>query len=429
MSEADAVQIGVAGLGGYARTIANLIIDKGPTVEPGVVLAAACDPDLAAHGKRADALRQHGVTLYDSYEQMLAHPGLEAVWLPVPIDLHVPFAEQALAAGLAVMLEKPVAGTLGEVDRLIAARDAADRPVLVGFQDIYDDTTLPLKRRLLSGELGRVQSATVHGCWPRDTAYFGRAAWAGALRRGDTWVLDSPLNNAMAHFVNIALFLLGRDEARSATPIRLAAELYRAADIENYDTACVRVTLEPPYVFSPAPGNTPGKTPGPVELLILLTHATSVEHHPVIHIHTDRGQVRRTLSDLEITLDGQTQTTPRNDQMHRCMLHAFAQCVRGQTPENSALATLEVARVHTLMVNAVSEAAPIRPVPADAIQPVPTGAGVVQSIPGLEAAFTHCAAHQQMLHESGWLPFTSPPADFDLTGYARFAGPAGIESA
>ena len=129
MSNADAVKIAVAGLGGYAKTIAKLILEHGAECELPAKFEAACDPDLAGHAEQAELLRARGVTLYDSYEDMLKHPGLEAVWLPVPIDLHVPFAEQALAAGLAVMLEKPVAGTVDEIDHLIAARAAAGRPL------------------------------------------------------------------------------------------------------------------------------------------------------------------------------------------------------------------------------------------------------------------------------------------------------------
>lgn len=414
MSNADAVKVGVAGLGGYARTIATLILENGETTQPQAEFAAVCDPDLAAHAEQADLLREQGVTLYDSYEAMLKHPGLDAVWLPVPIDLHVPFAEQALAAGLGVMLEKPVAGTVDEIDRLISARDAAGRPLLVGFQDVYDSVTLPLKRQLLSGELGKVQSATVHGCWPRDTGYFGRAAWAGAMKRGDTWVLDSPANNAMAHFINIVLFLLGNDEASSATSTRIAAELYRAADIPNYDTASIRVGLD---------------RPDPIDFLILLTHATSTTRHPIIEIKTERGGIRWTVDETAVTLDGQTLTTPRNGQMRRRMLEAFVGTIRGDTLADRSVATLEVARCHTLIINAASQAAAITPIPASAIKPFEVETGTIQTVPGLEAIFDQCAADGQMLHESGRLPFTVPAGTLDLSDYVHFAGPAGLNPA
>ncbi|MEM6855157.1 MAG: Gfo/Idh/MocA family oxidoreductase [Planctomycetota bacterium] len=409
MSNADAVKIAVAGLGGYAKTIAKLILEHGSECELPAKFEAACDPDLAAHAEQAELLRSRGVTLYDSYEDMLRHPGLEAVWLPVPIDLHVPFTEQALAAGLAVMLEKPVAGTVDEIDQLIAARDAAGRPLLIGFQDVYDSATLPLKRRLLAGELGKVQNATVHGCWPRHSGYFSRATWAGAIKRGDTWVLDSPANNAMAHFINIVLFLLGNDEPSSAHPTHLAAELYRAAEIKNYDTASIRVDLH---------------RPDPADFLILLTHATSTTRHPIIDIKTERGGIRWTVSDISVSLDGQTTTTPRDDDKRPLMLESFALAVRDQPLRDRVVASLEVARCHTLIINAASQAAPITPIPAKMIKPFDVEDGVIQTVPKLEDIFERCAADRQMLHESGRLPFTVPAQTLDLTGYTHFAGPA-----
>ncbi|MEM9420206.1 MAG: Gfo/Idh/MocA family oxidoreductase [Planctomycetota bacterium] len=405
----EAIQIGVAGLGGYAQTIAQLLLDHGPTTQPTATFAAVCEPDLATHAKQADRLRGRGVTVYESYERMLEHPGLEAVWLPVPIDLHLPFAQQALAKGLHVMLEKPVAGTIDEIDQLIAARDAAGKQLLVGFQDVYDSVTLPLKRRLLSGELGKVLSATVHGCWPRDTYYFNRATWAGAMKRGDTWVLDSPANNAMAHFINIVLFLLGNDETSSARPTRLAAELYRAADIDNFDTASMRVTLD---------------RPDPIDFLIHLTHACSTTRHPVIRIKTERGEVVWTIDETSVTLDGQTVTTPRDRQMHRNMLEAFAKAIRGQPLAKRCVASLESARCHTTIINAASQATPIIPVPASSIQHVPTETGTIHAIPEIESVFEQCAAQGQMLHESELLSFSVPARAMDLSNYTHFAGPA-----
>lgn len=408
MSDHAAVKLGVAGLGGYARSIIDLILNEGPTTDPIAELAAVCDPDLTRHGELVETLKNRGVGVYETYEQMLGHAGLEAVWLPVPIDLHVPFAKSALAAGLAVMIEKPVAGTIDELDELIAARDAAGRPVLVGFQDVYDAGTLPLKRRLLSGELGQVQRATVHGCWPRDTTYFGRATWAGAIKRGETWVLDSPVNNAMAHYVNIVLFLLGQNEPQSATPTHLTAELYRAAKIENYDTASIRVGLD--------------RGAGGVDFLIHLTHACEQQVGPIIDIHTDRGNARWTPTELSVTIDGQTQTQTRDGRMRPRMLECFAKVVRGRDHPQHSAATLEVARAHALIVNGASQAAPVVPISDDDVDPLTRDSATIFRIPDIEAVFAQCADDDQMLHESGRLPFTQPPGTLDLKSYNHFAG-------
>lgn len=409
MSQDSAVKLGVAGLGGYARQIIDLVGQCGAQCDPAVQLTAVCDPNLIAHPEVIDSLKAMGVAIYDDYQKMLGHAGLEAVWLPVPIDLHIPFAEAALAQGLAVMIEKPVAGTIDELDRLIAARDAAGRPVLVGFQDVYDAVTLPLKQRLVSGGLGKLRRASVWGCWPRDTQYFGRASWAGAIKRGDTWVLDSPVNNAMAHFVNIVLFLLGPEPTRSAVPTAIEAELYRAAKIENYDTAAIRVSLQDQADF-----------------LVLLTHACRQQIGPTIDLETDRGHVRWTPSQLTITLDGQTNVQTRDGQMRWGMLDCYAKVIRGLPHPKRHAATLEVARSHALIVNGVSQATAVRPVPDDQIVPVERDAGKIYSIPGIEELFEHCAAEGKLLHESGQLPFTAPPGRLDLQGYTHFAGvPAG----
>jgi hypothetical protein len=76
-------------------------------------------------------------------------------------------------------------------------------------------------------------------------AYYERNTWAGRLRDGETgaWVLDSPANNAMAHFLHNAFFLLGPEMHLSAMPVSVTAELARAYPIESADTtACRAVT-------------------------------------------------------------------------------------------------------------------------------------------------------------------------------------------
>lgn len=55
-----------------------------------------------------------------------------------------------------------------------------------------------LKARLLAGEFGRLKQSAMLGSWPRSSAYYGRAEWAGRLMLGGERVLDSPIGNAMA---------------------------------------------------------------------------------------------------------------------------------------------------------------------------------------------------------------------------------------
>ena len=278
MSQIKPVVSGLTGLGGYAANICRLLLhERGQAsgdADATAHLAAVCSSNPARHPERVAELQQHGVKICQSYEQMLEMPEIEAVWLPLPIDLHVPYTRKALDAGKAVMLEKPIAGSVQDVDHLIKLRDSRGRPLLIGYQDIYDPATVQVKRRLLDGAIGRVRSACLRAVWPRDSRYYGRADWAGRMKKGETWILDSPANNALAHFINIALFFLGRQMLESAEPVAVEAELYRANDIENYDTIAMRLKL--------ADG---------VPFVVLLTHAGEENHHPLIRIDGDGGSM------------------------------------------------------------------------------------------------------------------------------------------
>ena len=62
------------------------------------------------------------------------------------------------------------------------------------------------------------------------------------MQRDGRWVMDSPAANALSHFLQLPLYLLGPSMNQAATPVKVEAELYRANSIENYDTCSIRAT-------------------------------------------------------------------------------------------------------------------------------------------------------------------------------------------
>jgi len=70
---------------------------------------------------------------YGSYEELLADPEIEAIYNPLPNELHVPWTEKALAAGKHVLCEKPIALDAEEARRLIRARDDSGKLVAEAF--------------------------------------------------------------------------------------------------------------------------------------------------------------------------------------------------------------------------------------------------------------------------------------------------------
>lgn len=398
------VSFGLVGLGGYARAICDLLLQFHSQPNSQTRLLGVYEPDLAPHGEILSRLKDCGVKILPSYQALLDEP-IQAVWLPIPIHLHRPFTEQALKAGKKVVCEKPVAGTIDDVDALIAARDASGMDVAIGFQDIYDTRLIDLKRKLLDGVIGPIERFGVAGCWPRGTDYYARNAWAGRARVGENWILDSPVNNAMAHFVNLSAFLAGPTINASIRPTGIEAELYRVYDIENYDTASLRIT-----------------TDGGQTLSVLMTHACREQTHPVITLQGRRGRCEiEIFKQYRLEADGQTTTVDLTEHCRLDMVRKLTQWVMGE-PTDGPVATLETARVHTLIVNGASDAAPVVSLSASQFETFDIQHGKQRAIPGINQAMLTCAAEGKMLHESCQFPWTRPAATCDLRNYNHFQG-------
>ena len=136
MADFKPVVSATVGLGGYGQTYLNFFNKDVENGTNAAKLAYAMSSDLSRHQKVCDELSAKGVKLFESYDELLKQDDLEAVWLPVPIDLHREYTEKALAAGKAVMCEKPVAGCIDDIDAMIAARDKYNLPVAIGYQDV-----------------------------------------------------------------------------------------------------------------------------------------------------------------------------------------------------------------------------------------------------------------------------------------------------
>lgn len=93
-------------------------------------------------------------------ETALSTPGVEAVDICLPTPLHRPIAEQALARGLHVLVEKPIALTLVDADAIDAAAQAAGRVLMVGHVLRFIPEIAELRRVLAGGELGRPLGAS-----------------------------------------------------------------------------------------------------------------------------------------------------------------------------------------------------------------------------------------------------------------------------
>jgi len=109
--------------------------------------------------KAQQAARELGAAkAYGSYEALLADPAIEAIYNPLPNELHVPWTLRALEAGKHVLCEKPIALTAAEAEALIAARQKSGKLVAEAFMVRQHPQWRRARELANSGAIGRARA-------------------------------------------------------------------------------------------------------------------------------------------------------------------------------------------------------------------------------------------------------------------------------
>jgi phthalate 4,5-cis-dihydrodiol dehydrogenase len=144
---AKPLRIGLAGLG----AVSGQVLSAFPC--DGVVLAAAADLRPEA---RADFTQRFDRPAFDSVEALCRSPEIDAVWIATPNDRHAAHSIIAAEHSKHVLCEKPVAITLAESDRMIAAAERAGVQLLAAHSKIFDTPIQAIRRIIAEGRLGKV---------------------------------------------------------------------------------------------------------------------------------------------------------------------------------------------------------------------------------------------------------------------------------
>jgi predicted dehydrogenase len=117
---------------------------------------AIASRDLARAQQAAAAL---GIPkAYGSYEDLLADPGIDAVYIPLPNHLHVPWTIKAAEAGKHVLCEKPLSLTVAEAEKLLAVRARTGVKIGEAFMVNCHPQWLRLRELLAEDRIGKLRS-------------------------------------------------------------------------------------------------------------------------------------------------------------------------------------------------------------------------------------------------------------------------------
>lgn len=158
------LRIAVAGAGLIGRAHIAAI-----AAEPGCTLAAIVDPSPAA--------QQAGVPFHATLDALLAGPRPDAIVLATPNALHVPQALQCIAAGLPVLLEKPIATTVAEGLQLVEQVERTGARVLIGHHRAHSAIMAEACEVVASGRLGRLVAVMGSAAFCKPDGYFATAPW------------------------------------------------------------------------------------------------------------------------------------------------------------------------------------------------------------------------------------------------------------
>ncbi|MGK8524006.1 Gfo/Idh/MocA family protein [Nocardia asteroides] len=151
------------GILGAARIAPAALVRPAAQRQDMVVAAvAARDP---ARG-RAFARRNGIARVLDSYAALIADPGIDAVYNPLPNGLHGRWTKAALAAGKHVLCEKPFTANAAEAREIAALAATSDRVVMEAFHYRYHPMTRRAEEIIASGELGELLRVDTAMCFP-----------------------------------------------------------------------------------------------------------------------------------------------------------------------------------------------------------------------------------------------------------------------
>jgi predicted dehydrogenase len=121
---------------------------------------------------------------YGSYEELLADPEIEAIYNPLPNQLHVPWSIRALRAGKHVLCEKPIALGAQELEQLVQAQRETGKLVAEAFMLRYHPQWVAVAELVQSGRIGQVRAVQIAFSYDNadpDNIRNQKAAGGGAL--------------------------------------------------------------------------------------------------------------------------------------------------------------------------------------------------------------------------------------------------------
>ena len=141
---------------------------------------------------------------YTDYKEMVINEKPELVSIATESGIHAEIAFFCIDQGVNVIIEKPMAMSMEDADKIIAAAEAKNVKVSACHQNRFNVAVQELRKALEAGRFGKLSHGSIHVRWNRDHGYYDQASWRG------TWEQDGgALMNQCIHGIDLLRWMMG----------------------------------------------------------------------------------------------------------------------------------------------------------------------------------------------------------------------------
>jgi predicted dehydrogenase len=243
------MRIAVIGAGAIGLTHCQAI-----AATEGFALAGIADPFAAGAALAA----RFGAAHYRDHRALIDAERPDGAIVATPNETHVPIALDCLAAGIPVIVEKPLAGSVAEAEPLLAAERRTGLAVLVGHHRRHHPFLSRAREIVAAGELGRLVCVSATACLMKPDDYFA-PAWRRTPGVGGTFLIN------LIHEIDLLRFIAGEIVSLSAfassaargLPVEDTGAITFAFDNGALASLVVSDTAAGPWSWDLAAGDSP----------------------------------------------------------------------------------------------------------------------------------------------------------------------------
>lgn len=190
------IRFAVVGCGHIGKRHAEMI-----TRDEGAELVALCD----IKPREELEIEAYDVPFFKDLPSLLSSQmDIDVVNICTPNGLHAPMAIEAIESGHHVVLEKPMALTLSDAEKIVYTSLKHSKQVFCVMQNRYSPPSVWIKQLVESGQLGQLYMVQLNCYWNRDARYYKSGGW-----HGDAKLDGGTLFTQFSHFIDILYWLFG----------------------------------------------------------------------------------------------------------------------------------------------------------------------------------------------------------------------------